>query len=301
MTAPRGQRSFPYPFEPERCIGTVIEVGPTHAKVNLPRAAAPESSWHHGSRLGGGEVGEFVVIEDGHSAVLGRITQIKLPERERLTVEPELGRRVETHPLGTVQLLTTLPLDGSMLPGGIRQYPRLGRGVYTVHPELLRHLTVVHSATSDEGRGTDSTSHLVLDVATLGEEQTPVQISPERLFGRHCAVVGSTGGGKSWTVARLVEQAARYNAKIVLIDATGEFCSLDHRVRHVAIGDIPTSSSSTECVVPYRNLKEGELTALLRPSAQAQLPKLRSAIRSLKLARLDQSLVSHPIESMSLR
>ena len=65
-----------------------------------------------------------------------------------------------------------------------------------------------------------------LHLANSLQEDAPIRISPETLFGRHCAVVGSSGAGKSWTVARLVGEAAHFKSKILLIDATGEFQSL---------------------------------------------------------------------------
>src|SRR5260370_31330599 len=97
-----------YPFDQDRYIGTVTEIGPATAKVNLPKAAAPDGRWLHGFRVGAGEVGEFVFIECGESCVFGRLIYVKLPERERLTVEAELGVVTEAHPLGTVQMLATV-------------------------------------------------------------------------------------------------------------------------------------------------------------------------------------------------
>ncbi len=97
-----------YPFDPQRCIGSVLEVTPNSAKVNLPKAASPEGESLFGHRVGAGEVGEFVFIEREPLALLGRIVSIRLPEKERLTVEPELGKTHTAHPLGMVQLLASV-------------------------------------------------------------------------------------------------------------------------------------------------------------------------------------------------
>jgi hypothetical protein len=53
----------------------------------------PEGQWLYGHKLGAGEVGEFVFLECGEFAVFGRIINVKLPERDRLSVEPEWERR----------------------------------------------------------------------------------------------------------------------------------------------------------------------------------------------------------------
>ena len=181
-----------YPFDPQMCIGSVSEVGPSSAKVNLPNAAYPEGQWLHGHRLGAGEVGEFVIVECRDVGIFGRIINVRLPDRERLSVEPELGSSREAHPLGTIQLLTSVLLKTGEVVGGISQYPRLGSKVYTAHPLLVKWMAEATQRTELHP------TPLVLELAYLpSANDTLVNLTPERLFGRHCAVLGATGGGKS--------------------------------------------------------------------------------------------------------
>ena len=268
-----------YPFDPQRCIGSVSEVGPSTARANLPEAATT-ARWHHGDRLGRGEVGELVVIE-GDVAVFGRLVRIELPERERLTVEPRLGTLREAHPVGTIQLLATIRLDDGRILSGIPQYPRLGSAVYSAHPDLVKWLA------EEAQRHGEAEASLTLSLARLADTRgTRVNVTPERLFGRHCAVLGATGGGKSWTLARVIEQAASHKSKVVLIDATGEFHTLVG-IQHVYLGMDPAPQAGVqEAVFPYSELTEGDLFALFKPSGQIQAPKLRAAMKSLKLAKL---------------
>jgi hypothetical protein len=262
-------------------VGTVAEVGPDHVLANLPLAANEEPQMHHGERVGAGEVGEFVVIESGEVGVFGRVTLIKLPERERLTVEPRMGRDINAHPIGKIQLLTTIPLDGSSPRRGITRFPRVGARIYSVDPALVTWI-------ADRAGATDDGASLRLDLAYLpGSTTASVRLTPERLFGRHCAVLGATGGGKSWTMGRIVERCSEFNAKIVLLDATGEYHGLRDRVRHFSLGEqTDRPQGCTNVVLPYRDLEELDLFALLRPSGQVQVPRLREAMKSLKLARL---------------
>jgi len=63
-----------------------------------------------------------------------------------------------------------------------------------------------------------------------------VQVDGDRFFGKHVAVVGSTGSGKSCTVAKLLQEGIRpsdqqreegvlNNSHIVLFDLHGEYCT----------------------------------------------------------------------------
>lgn len=271
-----------YPFDSDRYIGTVIEINGTVARVNAPQAAAPGSRWHHGFKLEAGRVGEFVVIEAGDTAVFGRITSVRLPERERLSVEEELGARQEVHPIGVVHMMASASLASGKVEPGVPTHPRLAARCFSAHPELVKWLAE-HSKFL-----TNPEEAKLLDLAVLPfAPDTHIRIAPESLFGRHCALLGATGGGKSWTVARLTEEAAKHKSKLLLIDPTGEYHTLKgSHVIHAHVNKDDSAKDSIEVALPHKHLTEEDLFALFTPSPQNQQPRLRSAIKSLKIAHL---------------
>ena len=270
------------PFSAERRIGTVTKVFATMAFANLPDAASSGGRQHLGSRIGAGELGEFVFIECGELAVLGRVIEIALSSDERLTVETILGSTPDARPFGTIHLLTTVVVQTGELRRGIVRHPRLGAQVFAADAHLMK--TII------EGRFNAKNKALV-ELAELPEtDATKINLLPESVFGRHCAVLGATGGGKSWTVAKLVEEVARNHGKAILIDATGEYHNTPADHHYVGMKSPSEPSASKELVFPYSHLFEDDLFAIFRPSSQAQTPKLREAIKSLKLSRLDPSV-----------
>ena len=274
------------PFDGERLIGSITQVGPSSARLNLPYAANPSPRLNHGKRVGSGEVGEFVVIECGELAILGRILETRLPERERLGVEPELGKEREVNPVGTLQLLATIELDKSKTTSGILRYPRLGNSVYSAPPELIQWLV------ESPGEGEGSGPAITLQIAKIpNASEVKVSMTPEKLFGRHCAILGSTGGGKSWSLSRILEELANYPSKAILLDATGEFHEFSKSVIHVHLGEkTEEGQDGEEVVYPYTDLTEGDLFSIFNPSGQSQAPKLRAAMKSLKLLKLEPGL-----------
>ena len=163
--------SLPHPFDDQRYMGTVTQVGPSSVRANLPLAGSTGSRLHHGHRIAGGEVGEFVVIECDELALFGRVLDVRLPEKERLTVEPSLGAREELHPVGTIQLLATLDLSRKTITPGIGRHPRLGSRVYSAHPRTVRWMI------SDAARKNTAETSVSLDVACLTDDPS-VSISP---------------------------------------------------------------------------------------------------------------------------
>lgn len=248
------------PFDPSRYVGTVCQVTATAVHVNLPRSVSASANHHAGYSLEGGQVGEFVVVETDTHAILARIYEVRLPERDRLKVEPDAPEQdEEPQPIGIAQLLTAIELGSSKVIRGIPVHPRIGQYVFSAHPLLIKHAIEPDS----DARNRVQLAYVPHSTNTM------VAFSPEALFGRHCAVLGSTGGGKSWTVAHLIEEIVRLGGKAVLFDATGEFRSLNHRTRHVYLGGQPADAADRREFVsfPYQQLTELDLFAMFQPLA----------------------------------
>lgn len=111
-----------YPYDPHRYMGTLCQVGPLSSRVNLPYANHSGGRVHHGNRVACGEVGEFVVIECDEIAIFGRILDVRLPDRERLSVEPGFGDEDDVHPIGSIQLLASFNLSDGTVQSGVTRY-----------------------------------------------------------------------------------------------------------------------------------------------------------------------------------
>jgi len=263
--------SFPNPINPDWYIGTVTQATASQVQVNLPKATAkPERRG-----LAKGAVGDFVFVDCERMKLLGRIVETKVPDGERLAVEPRLGPSTEPNPIGRVQLLAAVEQGSLRLKRGLPLFPRIGDGVYLAEPATLATLFRNSVATADE---------LALVIGTIDAgEGIEIALPPEKIFGRHCGVFGATGGGKSWTLATLIHQLKAAGGKAIVLDPTGEFASMSV-IDRVFVFDAPEAGQQ-RVHFPYSQITEDDLFSLLRPSGQSQGPKLREAIKSLKLVR----------------
>jgi hypothetical protein len=135
---------------------------------------------------------------------------------------------------------------------------------------------------------------IALTLATSLDDLSCVTLSPEEVFGRHCAIVGSSGSGKSWSVTRLIEECAKHRSNIVLLDATGEYEPLAGGTFHIHLGEARRSDcSSLQATIPYYELSEADLFSIFQPSSATQWMKLRAAIKTLRLLQLQPGLGSH--------
>ena len=82
----------------------------------------------------------------------------------------------------------------------------------------------------------DSKNPLTLGSYTL-DDNAEAWLDGNKFFQRHAVIVGSTGSGKSWTVARLLEQVACLpSANAIVFDIHGEYTTINGKgFQHVKI------------------------------------------------------------------
>ena len=255
--------------DPDHYIGTVTFVGASSVQANLPQATArPERRG-----LARGAVGDFVFVDCEAFKLLGRIIEVRIPDSERLNVEPALGTPCDPHPIGRIQLLATVTQGARKLQRGLKSHPRVGDGIFLAAPGVFADL-VANTA--------NEPNDVTLELGTLDADGgIGISLSAEKVFGRHCGVLGATGGGKSWTIASLLDQIKASGGRAVLFDPTGEFAEVPTIDKHCTFNN---AEGDAEIVYfPYQSMTEDDLFTLVRPSGQSQGPKLRDAIKSLKL------------------
>ena len=165
----------------------------------------------HGFRIG--QLGSFVRIPIGYVELFGIVSQVgasSVPER---LIEHE----IHGHRWMTVQLI------GEGIPGGdfkrgLSQYPTIGDTVHLVTEDDLKRIY---------GR---PESPKYIEIGKLASsESIPALVDINLLITRHCAIVGSTGTGKSTTIAGLlntISYSGRFDsARVIVFDIHGEYAA----------------------------------------------------------------------------
>jgi DNA helicase HerA-like ATPase len=192
-------------------LGSVEDVSGASIRVKLAQGTVSGLSFIEGQSYRVGQVGGFVRIPLGFVSLYGVISQVgasAVPER---LADVELyGNR-----------WMTVQLVGEGHPGtgfdrGISQFPTVGDQVHIVTEFDLRTIY---------GRPND---RRFVQVGRLASANSiPALVEIDKLVTRHSAVVGTTGSGKSTTVAGILtalSDSANYpSARILVIDIHGEY------------------------------------------------------------------------------
>jgi DNA helicase HerA-like ATPase len=276
-------------------VGMISSVFAQTVRANLIYAGEISGSYLEGNRYGKGEVGEILLIEGQQSIVLGRLIEVKLPERERGEVSRESQGSRKIDAIGTIQLLGTIDSSNLRIDSGIKSYPRLGDRVYSAPLDFISMIPELVNKSLDEN--TENRIGIVLGNISGGSTSI-VTVEPDKLFGRHCAILGATGGGKSWTTAKILEECSNYkNSKTIIIDATSEYRSFNsEHCSHYHLGSpINKSNGSQEFRIPPTDFMESDFIAMFDPSGKVQGPKLKEAIKSLRLVAIDSTIATNGV------
>ncbi|HRO44823.1 ATP-binding protein [Agriterribacter sp.] len=267
------------PFNHNYFLGYVNEITPQYVKVHFPSSNLLEKFTHKGVFYAGGNVGNFIVIEGEEFGFLARIIELELPDGEKKSISEKAIQHDETtfHPSGKAELLLSFSVfEPQKTEKTVSKYPTIGAKVYSCSDEQIETYVKEFGRKKDE----EVEVNVYADLGKLTSNDANCRVSLNSVFGRHCAVVGTTGGGKSWTIAKLVSEiVSKTDNKVILIDATGEYSKLT--TNSLILG--------TDTYFPYQDLSIPDLFFLLRPTGQSQRPVLLEAIRSLKMVRIAKS------------
>ncbi len=230
-----------------------------------------------------GQIGSYVSIQQGNVKILALVT--RMTEQEKLApVDPGTGgievirmscakRIVVLVPLGTINS------DGEF-ERGVSLFPTTGAEVHAIgSADINLIFTKFQSKRYDVGNLSSNTS-------------IKVCLDPNSLFGRHFAILGQTGAGKSWTVANLVQRAVAImpKAHIIILDLHGEYCWSDSSGSSCSAfsDNIVRYVDARKLEIPYWLMTYAELCDLLidntEREAHNQIAFFRDNLRELKEA-----------------
>ena len=186
-------------------IGRVVSVDGSRAAARFETPAAAGDGGHHAL-----QVGSLVKMGTVRATVFAMVKGLHIPNPAGSEGDSEV-RIMELELVG----------EGGMAPDsghmpfrrGVSFYPTLGDGVYTVSQDDLVRVYAQPDVSS-------------IRVGSIYQDRTlPAFISVDDLLGKHFAVLGTTGSGKSCAVATMLRAilSDHREGHVLLLDLHGEY------------------------------------------------------------------------------
>jgi len=208
-------------------IGTIIEVDGTHLVAELDPRVTELTRVYSGVIYPIGQFGSIVKIHFGAQIIFGYVGRLRMKseyEREKgfVTESSSTARIIEADLFGEGEWLYNADHDKwkLMFERGVTTFPLPQQKVYLTPRSELSFIY---------GRGTGPVVLLGEHVSSGG---TPCYAEMNELLGKHTAILGSTGSGKSGTVTAILhailEKGAEggyehWNPQIVVLDPHNEY------------------------------------------------------------------------------
>lgn len=294
-------------------IGTVDFVSPDEIKVVLDLDAPNDVALNSGVPRPFPRINSYVLIAGEGGYLVSQIEWITIersqfPKRRGMQDFGILDlpyplRKMSVLPLGVLK--ETLEEFAEKVSydfvRGIETFPTVGDPVLIPTQDQLK--AIVESG---------SNRRVNIGISPLASNAI-VSIDPDRLFGRHLAVLGNTGSGKSCSVAGLirwsVEAAKRKlenkhdqiqeftqeqadisaNARFIILDPNGEYTKSFEGLANVRVYGVEKNDALgvEQLIVPMWLWNTSEWVAFTQASGKAQKPTLVQAIRCVRDGQFD--------------
>lgn len=276
-------------------LGTIQDVNGTTVSVTLANESLSGLTYVDGEGYRIGQIGSFVKIPIGYIDLFGIVTQVgasAVPENQ-LKNQPYGNRWL------TIQLVGEGQRNGKF-ERGISQYPTIGDEVHLVSESDLKRIY-----------GQPDRPYFVKVGHIAGAESISALVDVNKLVTRHSAIVGTTGSGKSTTVASIINSLSSPSnypsSRIIILDIHGEYGSALKDLSNIYKINADKRSGENELYLPYWALNFEELVEISFGNFNTDkdrnivleriLEKKRSSITKYKLngATVDNLSVDAPI------
>ena len=203
--------SSTFEFNSDLKIGNIAEVSGTSIRVELSGDVTELARTFDGRVYSIGQIGSIVKVHFGRRLIFGFVTLLRMRPEEMLNDEQIL--RPETD-----QRIMEVELFGEGVWNQTEDRLKFNRGVSTYPlPRQPVHL-LTESETSDLYTAAESAHQpaevnpLIAFASYVGAGNTSCHANLDKMLGMHCAVLGSTGSGKSGAVAALLHSMLTHQA-----------------------------------------------------------------------------------------
>lgn len=168
---------------------------------------------------------------------------------------------------------------------GADSFPQIDRECYLIQSGNLQRLMGLLAAGLEDNEKLNL-GHFVID------PNAAAIASGDKFFQRHASILGSTGSGKSWAVALLLEKASQLKyPNILVLDMHGEYTPLTgeggfaRRFKVAGPGDLDSDDESI-IRLPYWLLNRDEMLSMILDRSDQNAPnqasRFTSHVRNLK-------------------
>ncbi len=288
-------------------IGKIIEVNGNSIKIELDSNLGNLNRTIEGRVYSIGQMASVIKIHFGRRVIFGFVKMLRMSSEvdvlDTTRISPSDDSRIlEADLFGeAVWSETSNELDFNR---GVETYPLPLQYAYLTTREELEKIYLAAE------KKAESTVDPMIPIGTyVGSNKAICRANIDKLFGNHCAILGSTGAGKSATVAAILHAILEYkfdkdkslSPRIILIDPHGEYAKAfkDKAIVYRAYSEASTSGETfINLKLPYWLMSGDEFRAMVIGKTEREATSQNNIVyEALSYARMVQAGIVNPIEN----
>lgn len=233
------------------------------------------------------KINSYLIIPIGADRIVAIVTQVRIQDETEIEKNSGFITLPKAQRYLVATMIGTIENDKEYLQG-VYNYPILDNPVwYVVKDDLDKIFDTALAPVLDY------TSDYYLPIGTSPAfSDYKIRINPDKFFGKHAAILGNTGSGKSCTVASILQSLFSFkynnderlqNAHIIIFDTNGEY-------KRAFVGDDGKNKYADKAIVntfyidkgglkiPFWFMNFDDFDFLFEPSPNTQAPILKRAI-----------------------
>lgn len=271
-----------FEYMPEELLGTVESVDTSTVIVKV----------ENDDKLRGLQVNHLISIQSSKVGqhLIGLVSKIirKSAYSDPVAdVSPEFGFNI----IKVILIGTHFDRDAgkdNVFRRSLATIPTINAECHLIHGDRLKRFM---QAISSIPEGEDAVS-LQIGNYSIDEDAT-AWLNGNKLFQRHAVIVGSTGSGKSWCVAKILEQVASLkSADAILFDIHGEYSTLQgDSFSHLKVAGPNETIGEGTLFLPYWLLTYEEMLSLMLDRSDNNAPNQAMMFNSAVIEGKKQFLI----------
>jgi len=277
----------------EHEIGRVVAVDTAQVTVELNRDLKALTRSTYEGTIEVGRINSYIIIPVGAHRIVGMVTRVVMSEENELQADKMMVSLPSTRRLMKATMIGSI--SDADFRQGINLFPVLDSKVFlTTRGDLDAIFGTGRNGADIDPENPGYCVHIGKSVVFPDYK---IYVDPDALFGKHAAIIGSTGSGKSCSIATILQSIISRDdikrTRIVILDTNGEYRAAFEKRKsdgtyENAIPDrrtlyIPTDSTEPErLAIPYWFMDSDDFVRLFRAAPGVQRPVL---LNSLTLAR----------------
>ena len=271
-------------------VGTVDFVSPNEIRAVLDIDSPDSVALNAGTPRNFPRVNSYVLVSCDNGYLVGQIEWLAVersPYPKQRDIQdfglvnlPFPQKKISLNPVGTLKRVSKQGIDSFKFQRGLESFPSIGSAILL--PTDLQLRSIVESGNN---------RRVIIGQSPIANNAN-VAVDPDRLFGRHIAVLGNTGSGKSCSVAGLIqwsleaamESEVKPNARFIVLDPNGEYTRAlgpDTKFKG-RVFKVEAEQGENQLQVPSWFWNSAEWSSFTQASPKAQLPLLKRALRAMR-------------------